>query len=65
MRSVVVLPAPLGPRNPVMRPGSTVNVRSSTAVRSPNRFVSRSTSMRPLPLAVVIICHPLRRLYWS
>src|SRR5689334_19277277 len=29
--SVVVLPAPFGPRNPVTRPGSTVNDRSSTA----------------------------------
>jgi hypothetical protein len=32
-RIVVVLPDPLGPRNPVTRPGSTVTVRSSTATR--------------------------------
>ena len=31
IRSVVVLPAPFGPRNPVTRPGLTVNDRSSTA----------------------------------
>src|SRR6476620_689950 len=31
MRSVVVFPAPLGPRKPVTRPGLTVNDRSSTA----------------------------------
>src|SRR6185436_20993643 len=30
IRMVVDLPAPLGPRNPVTRPGSTVKVRSST-----------------------------------
>ena len=31
MRSVVVLPAPFGPRNPVTSPGRTVKDRSSTA----------------------------------
>jgi hypothetical protein len=35
IRSVVDLPAPLGPRNPVMRPGSAVKVTSSTAVKLP------------------------------
>jgi hypothetical protein len=34
-RIVVDLPAPLGPRKPVTRPGWMVTVRSSTAVRSP------------------------------
>src|ERR1035438_6738252 len=31
IRIVVVLPAPLGPRNPVTRPGLILNDRSSTA----------------------------------
>ena len=31
IRSVVVLPAPLGPRKPVTRPGSTVKLRLRTA----------------------------------
>ena len=51
IRSVVVLPAPFGPRNPVIRPGSTVKLRSSTAVRLPNFLVSRSTTMVPEPMA--------------
>ncbi|CCI52066.1 hypothetical protein BN13_140058 [Nostocoides jenkinsii Ben 74] len=38
IRKVVVLPAPFGPRKPVTRPGSTVKVRSRTAVKSPNRL---------------------------
>ncbi len=32
---VVVLPAPLGPRNPKISPGSTSNEIPSTAVSSP------------------------------
>lgn len=35
MRIVVDLPAPLGPRNPVTVPGSTVKETLSTAVLSP------------------------------
>jgi hypothetical protein len=34
-RRVVDLPAPLGPRKPVMRPGRAVKVTSSTAVKVP------------------------------
>ena len=41
-RSVVVLPAPLGPRNPVIVPGSRANDKSSTAVTVPKRFVNDS-----------------------
>ena len=37
---VVVLPAPLGPTNPVTRPGCTAIERSSTATVWPYRFVS-------------------------
>ena len=34
-RSVVVLPAPLGPIRPTISPAATVNDRSSTAVKVP------------------------------
>src|SRR5689334_5724374 len=44
-RMVVDLPAPFGPRNPVIRPGATRKVRSSTAVTAPYRLVSASTAM--------------------
>src|SRR4051812_23359671 len=47
IRGVVVLPAPLGPRKPVTRPGSTVKDRSLTAARSPYCLVSRETTTRP------------------
>jgi hypothetical protein len=42
MRIVVDLPAPLGPRKPVTRPGSTVKSMPLTAVRSPYVLVSPS-----------------------
>ena len=42
---VVVLPAPLGPRNPVTTPGLTEKLRSSTATIAPNRFVRWSASI--------------------
>jgi len=45
MRSVVVLPAPLGPKNPTTCPESTVKSRWSTAVTDPNRLVNPSISM--------------------
>jgi hypothetical protein len=35
IRSVVVLPAPFGPRNPVTAPERTLNERSLTAVTAP------------------------------
>src|SRR5262245_63439527 len=44
-RSVVVLPAPLGPRNPTIRPSSTVNDRSSTASVAPKRLERPLTSI--------------------
>ena len=47
MRSVVVLPAPLGPRNPVTVPGSQRNETSLTTARPPKRFVSRVASIMP------------------
>ncbi len=35
MRIVVVLPAPLGPRKPVTRPGWATKLMSSTALKPP------------------------------
>ena len=46
MRSVVVFPAPLGPRKPVTDPGSTVKLRSSTARTAPKVLVRPVTSTR-------------------
>ena len=43
IRMVVDLPAPLGPRKPVTRPGWAVKVTSSTAVKPPYVLVSDST----------------------
>jgi hypothetical protein len=43
---VVVFPAPFGPRKPVTTPGSTLNVRSSTALNVPNILVRPTTSIR-------------------
>ena len=45
VRSVVDLPEPLGPRNPVTSPEFAQNARPSTATRSPKRFVRFETSM--------------------
>ncbi len=42
---VVDLPAPLGPRNPRISPSGTLNVRSSTAIRSRYRLLSPVTSI--------------------
>jgi hypothetical protein len=42
IRSVVVLPAPFGPRKPVIVPASNENDRSVTAETSPKRSVSDS-----------------------
>ena len=54
IRSVVVLPAPLGPRKPVIRPGSTSKLRSSTATKEPKRLVSPRISIFA-PVAVVVL----------
>jgi hypothetical protein len=43
VRTVVVLPAPLGPRNPNTSPRRTSKLTSANATRSPNRLLSRST----------------------
>src|SRR3954470_24016942 len=47
IRIVVVLPAPLGPRNPVTVPGSQRNVTSETTVRPTSCFVSPSVWIMP------------------
>ena len=39
VRTVVVLPAPLGPRNPKTSPRRTLNETSSNATREPNCLV--------------------------
>ena len=44
VRTVVVLPAPLGPRNPNTSPWATSKDTSEKAVRCPKRLVSRSTA---------------------
>src|ERR1700679_3767096 len=43
MRSEVVLPAPLPPRNPKMTPSGTAKLKLSTAVKSPKRLTTRSS----------------------
>ena len=42
MRMVVDFPAPLGPRNPVTRPGWAVKLTWSTAMKSPYLRVTES-----------------------
>jgi hypothetical protein len=44
-RIVVDLPAPLGPRKPVTRPGAAVKVTWSTAVKAPYVLVRSLTSI--------------------
>jgi hypothetical protein len=45
IRTVVVLPAPFGPRNPNTSPLATRNETSDTAVRPPKTLVRWLTSM--------------------
>src|SRR6476619_2978277 len=55
IRRVVVLPAPFGPRKPVIRPGSTSKLRSSTATKEPKRLVSpRISIFAPVAVAVLM-----------
>src|SRR4051812_39721007 len=61
MRSVVVLPAPFGPRKPVTRPGSTTNDKLSTALTLRYCFVRPETTICPLdnvPLPSKTTCQP-------
>jgi hypothetical protein len=45
-RSVVVLPAPFGPTNPMTSPARTEKERSLTAGKSPYNFVRPAASIR-------------------
>ena len=60
VRTVVVLPAPLGPRNPKISPRSISNDTSSKATRSPNRLPSpmadRAGAGRPAPAGGAADC---------
>jgi hypothetical protein len=49
VRMAVVLPAPLGPRNPDSRPGRATNEQASRATRPPNRLVAPSSSSIAVP----------------
>ena len=57
IRIVVVLPAPLGPRNPVTRPGWQVKLMSSRArnapydLESPSTLIMGAILLRARPLA--------------
>src|SRR5690242_21662156 len=51
MRMVVDLPAPLGPRNPVTRPGRTVKETRSTAAVLPYLLVRFCASIIGVPSA--------------
>ena len=57
MRTVVVLPAPLGPSRPKISPSATLKDRSCTAVTRPKSLRSLSTTImwlsRFLPCADV------------
>src|SRR5437588_11946518 len=55
MRSVVVLPAPLGPRKPVTRPGCTVNDRLSTALTFRYCLVRPETTICPSDMCLLPI----------
>src|SRR5215467_14400553 len=58
-RMVVDFPAPFGPRNPVIRPGTRSKVRSSTAVTVPYRLVSASTAMVVMTVPPELVVHVL------
>jgi hypothetical protein len=60
MRSVVVLPAPLGPRKPVMLPAATSNDNPSTATRSSKRFVRSIAEMAAMDSTAILAREPLR-----
>ena len=51
VRTVVVLPAPFGPRKPNTSPQPTLNETSPKAVRSPKRLVNPSTVIASSPSA--------------
>src|SRR5438552_18338949 len=60
MRSVVVFPAPFGPRNPVTRPGCTVNDRLSTALTRLYCLVRPETTICPSDIGLPPCGRPVR-----
>src|SRR5690242_6153432 len=60
MRIVVVLPLPLGPRKPQMRPRATRIDTSSTTLRPPKLLVSPLTSMTASPAGMGTYLNPRR-----
>src|SRR6266699_7210589 len=58
MRSVVVFPAPLGPRNPTISPRPTVRSTLATASTTPRRVLNT----RPSPRASIIVIRFLQEL---
>ena len=60
MRSVVVLPAPFGPRKPVTWPGSTLKLRSLTAATAP-KFFERLRMSMTAPAGMSPVKHETRR----
>ncbi len=57
MLKIVVLPAPLGPMSPTNSCGSSVRLKSETAVRPPNRivtFLASSSGIGPLPFIAFV-----------
>src|SRR5581483_2468249 len=64
MRIVVVLPAPLGPRNPVTVPGSQRNVTSETTVRPPSCLVSALVWIMPADSRPAGFAATVRGLRW-
>src|SRR5690349_12905381 len=60
MRMVVVLPLPLGPRNPKICPRSTLKAKSSTTMRLPKLLRNPRTSMAGSGLGVISMRFGLR-----
>src|SRR5216117_1406236 len=58
MRSVVVFPAPFGPRKPTTSPGATPSETSSMAARPPKRFASCRASITRRPAARLALGGP-------
>src|ERR1019366_6345340 len=58
MANSVVLPAPLGPINPVMQPASTVSEAAFTASKPPKRQDTRSTDNRGSTMRVLALGRP-------
>jgi hypothetical protein len=60
-RMSVVLPAPLGPSNPIMRFDSPTNVHRSSGQTVPSRLLTASTSSTAIPPTTEPSGPPARR----